>query len=188
MEVKSGIYSIKNILNNKTYVGSSINLKKRKREHFYQLRKGTHSNKHLQNAFSKYGETNFEFAVLERIEGKITNRETEWIKKLDSANREHGYNIAKKGGSCLGCVHGEEARRKNSARNNKTGYVGVSKLGNRYIAKIGYKGKTYRLGCFASAEEAAYEYNVVARGVMGISHDINYVERDYYKEIAEMLK
>lgn len=59
-----GIYRIKNIINNKSYVGQSKNLLDRKKQHFYYLRKNKHKNRHLQNAYNKYGEENFVFEIL----------------------------------------------------------------------------------------------------------------------------
>jgi len=53
MQLNSGIYIIS--YNNKNYVGSSSNLKKRIREHFSCLKRNTHPNSRLQRAFNKYG-------------------------------------------------------------------------------------------------------------------------------------
>ena len=52
---KSGIYQIKNLVNEKIYVGSAINLYQRKCEHFSDLRKNIHDNPHLQSSYNKYG-------------------------------------------------------------------------------------------------------------------------------------
>ena len=51
----SGIYKIVNRVTGKCYVGQSVTIKKRIREHFRLLRQGKHSNPHLQRAFDKYG-------------------------------------------------------------------------------------------------------------------------------------
>jgi len=66
----SGIYqySFRNSLDNKKYIGSSINLYKRHNDHLYSLRAGTHSNKHFQNAFNIYGLENLEYNILEYID------------------------------------------------------------------------------------------------------------------------
>lgn len=60
----SGIYKIKNKINNKFYIGSSINLKRRIYFHKYIARKNIHSNKHFQRAWNKHGEENFEFIII----------------------------------------------------------------------------------------------------------------------------
>ena len=43
----TGIYSIINIVNNKRYIGQSINIEERVKRHFRELRKGIHHNHHL---------------------------------------------------------------------------------------------------------------------------------------------
>ena len=64
----SGIYAIVNTLNNKKYVGSSSDIRKRYRQHYNELSKNSHINIHLQRAFNKYGESHFEFWILEQCE------------------------------------------------------------------------------------------------------------------------
>lgn len=54
------IYFIKNTITNNFYVGSSIEPEKRLHRHFYELRKGVHSNTYLQRAFDKYGESSLQ--------------------------------------------------------------------------------------------------------------------------------
>lgn len=64
----SGIYKIENTCNGKFYIGSTKNLQKRKYDHFYELRKGSHKNKIFQRSFNKYKEESFVFEVLEFCE------------------------------------------------------------------------------------------------------------------------
>ena len=59
-----GIYSITNKLNNKRYIGQSIDIETRIKRHFRELRRGVHHCHHLQRAFDKYGEDNFETEIL----------------------------------------------------------------------------------------------------------------------------
>ena len=62
----SGIYKIVNKVNGKYYVGSSRDvLKCRFYEHKRLLTKNKHFNKHLQNSWNVYGESNFEFVLVE---------------------------------------------------------------------------------------------------------------------------
>lgn len=58
-----GIYRI--IIGNKSYIGSSINLLTRKKQHYNDLRCNRHCNPFLQNAYNKYKEFNFE--ILETL-------------------------------------------------------------------------------------------------------------------------
>ena len=72
----SGIYCIENKINNKTYIGSSKNLYQRLLKHFALLRHDKHENAHLQSAWNKYGEENFEWFILEFCDTSIlTERE-----------------------------------------------------------------------------------------------------------------
>ena len=62
----SGIYKIVNKVNGKYYVGSSIDVKKRWREHVSDLQRGNHKNRHLQRSWNKYGKDNFTFVFVEQ--------------------------------------------------------------------------------------------------------------------------
>jgi group I intron endonuclease len=61
----SGIYKIINKINGKYYLGSTKNFKNRWKRHIKALKNNTHINKHLQNAWNKYGENSFEFTIIE---------------------------------------------------------------------------------------------------------------------------
>ena len=63
----SGIYKIVNKLNGKYYVGSTNHFWNRWRQHRYSLNRNKSNSKHLQYAWNKYGETAFDFAVIEKI-------------------------------------------------------------------------------------------------------------------------
>ena len=63
-----GIYEIVNVTNGKRYVGHSTNLDARWYQHKYTLRKGVGVNPRFQAAWDKYGESAFEFRVLEVVE------------------------------------------------------------------------------------------------------------------------
>jgi group I intron endonuclease len=112
--VQTGVYSIFNKINNKQYVGSaSVSFKRRWGLHRCLLNLGTHGNKHLQSAWTKYGEDSFSFVVLERCPPeKCVAREQFWIDKLNAANPLFGYNISPKAGSCLGMKLTQEQRLK----------------------------------------------------------------------------
>ena len=59
-----GIYQIRNLVNGKIYLGSSINIDRRWYSHECNLNGNYHENNHLQRAFDKYGADNFIFEVL----------------------------------------------------------------------------------------------------------------------------
>jgi group I intron endonuclease len=88
------IYRILNTVNLKNYVGSTIRLEKRWREHRNDLVRGTHGNTYLQMSWNKYGEENFEFIPIMECCSAIRDiLETYWINVLESANRKRGYNL-----------------------------------------------------------------------------------------------
>lgn len=92
------VYGIINKLDNKIYVGSTSrdNPLDRKAEHFRFLRKRKHHSKHLENAFWRDGEQNFEFIILEKVvpdKKLLVEREQYWINHFDAANPQFGYNV-----------------------------------------------------------------------------------------------
>ena len=64
----SGVYKIICHSNNKYYIGSAIDLNKRKDRHFRDLKNGKHHNLHLQRIYNKYGHDSFEFIIIENCE------------------------------------------------------------------------------------------------------------------------
>lgn len=95
MSKTSGIYVIQNKANGKLYVGSSVSVRYRwRQQHRTELRRGIHYNSHLQRAWNKYGEANFEFIILEECsEDLLVEREGYWIEHHKSWDRDHGYNL-----------------------------------------------------------------------------------------------
>lgn len=103
------IYEIRNTINNKRYVGSSINPKRRRVVHLRKLRQGKHHSIVLQRAFDKYGEESFFFSVIENNIPLtyLVEREQYWLNKLQPE-----YNVAKVAGSRIGVLASEETKRK----------------------------------------------------------------------------
>ena len=91
--MKSGIYKIINVVNNKFYVGSAVDLRRRKTRHFSELRTGKHKNRHLQAAWSKYGEKSFTFVIVEEhpIGDALLAAENVWLK--EHVGKDYCYNI-----------------------------------------------------------------------------------------------
>jgi len=58
-------------------------------------------------------------------------------------------------------------------KNNTTGYRGVGKKGNRYIAHIRSDNKEHHLGSFSTPEEAALAYNKAATELHGEFASLN---------------
>ena len=90
---KEGIYAIRNKINNKIYIGQSNNIYNRWSQHKSQLNRNVHGNRHLQNAWNKYGEENFDFLILELCNSdRIDDLERFYIKKYNSIDDKNGYN------------------------------------------------------------------------------------------------
>lgn len=80
---RSGIYEIVNDKGFHKYVGQSVDITNRWKDHVKDLRKNRHVNAYLQNAFNKYSERHFSFAVIEFCKPRDLNeREQYWIYKL----------------------------------------------------------------------------------------------------------
>lgn len=101
-----GIYKIQNKINKKIYIGQSINIEDRTKQH---LRNAFNENTHTYNyplsrSIRKYGVENFITEVLETTSiDTLTEKEQYWINHYNSKNK--GYNQedaaeSKKGESC----------------------------------------------------------------------------------------
>ena len=103
----SGIYKISFNGSSKFYIGSAVNLNKRRINHLSDLRKERHPNKMMQRMFNKHGEMNFIFDVIENVssEHDLINREQFYIDTLMPT-----INILKIANSSLGSKHTEKTR------------------------------------------------------------------------------
>lgn len=89
----AGVYCIKNIIDGRVYVGSSINIDKRIKNHIWNINKSTHRNIHLVDSIKKYGWDSFFFIVLEECDVvDIVSREQFWIDYYKSYVDTNGYN------------------------------------------------------------------------------------------------
>ena len=93
----SGIYAFKNKINGKYYIGSSIDIYTRYKQHLYRA-DATHTNKGqypLYQAIRKYGINNFEFFILEIFNDTndllLRQKERDYIIKYNSV-APNGYN------------------------------------------------------------------------------------------------
>lgn len=94
------VYKITNLINNKCYIGSSINVEKRWQQHknCSQNPNSIQYNYPLYNAFRKYGINNFSFEILKQDFSNIEEMEEyefNMIEQYDSTNKDCGYNQTK---------------------------------------------------------------------------------------------
>ena len=86
-----GIYKITNKLNQKSYVGLSIDIEHRWKQHKSPYSWERESGKSLYRAIKKYGLENFDFVVLEECsKEELKAKEKYWISKINSYR--DGYN------------------------------------------------------------------------------------------------
>lgn len=104
--MNSGIYKIINLINNKIYIGSAINLKRREYEHFRMLEKNIHYNDYLQRSYNKYKQENFKFEIITLCnKEELINLEQYYIDTLKPE-----YNNCKTAGSMLGFKFSDESK------------------------------------------------------------------------------
>ena len=92
-----GIYKITNTLNNKSYIGQSIHIKQRWKEHI-QASRNKEPQSLISKAIKKYGKENFKFEIIEQCKiVDLDEREIYWIKYYNSYSS--GYNMTMGGES-----------------------------------------------------------------------------------------
>ena len=96
--MKGYIYQIENLVTQESYIGQTIDIKRRKRTHFNELRNNTHKNPKLENSINKYGEQEFHFRFWEfdTTPEELNKLECEYIEKFNSL--KNGFNLVSGGG------------------------------------------------------------------------------------------
>lgn len=119
-----GIYLIRCNSENKIYIGQSKNIKKRYNGHIEKLRKNTHPNIYLQNAFNHYGEKDFSCETLYELldenfdRKKLHELEIYYISLYNSNDRMFGYNI-ESGGASFGRFPEETIKKMSDCKKGK---------------------------------------------------------------------
>ena len=106
MQLNSGVYIIS--YNNKNYVGSSSNLKKRIREHFNCLKRNAHPNSRLQRAYNKYGVDVFLYKIVATCSSEYLIKLEQWF--ID--NTKNTVNLSPFAYSSKGRVPKKSTRKK----------------------------------------------------------------------------
>ena len=98
----AGVYQVKNLVNGKVLLGSSLNLEGPLNRHKFMLKIGSHLNKDLQKDWDELGAEKFAFEILEQVQVKddpnfnlkdeLTLLEMIWLEKLQPFG-ERGYNL-----------------------------------------------------------------------------------------------
>ena len=94
-----GIYKITNLINQKSYIGQSINISRRIKDHFQKAEcpSDVSYNGALHSAIRKYGKNNFVWEVLEECSPEeLDSKEQYYIQKFNTYS-PNGYNILEGG-------------------------------------------------------------------------------------------
>lgn len=142
-----GIYLIRNKINNKIYIGQSVNIYRRWQEHLRSAQPNKYSKKSLRDsnapihlAMQKYKIENFEISLLEKCsKEQLNEKEIYWIALLKSNNSSIGYNITN-GGQDNFALRGENHSQAKLSQQDvnqiirllETTSLTFSEIGNKY--------------------------------------------------------
>jgi group I intron endonuclease len=161
---KCGIYKIINIQNGFYYIGSSVDITSRFGNHKSTLRKNSHNNPKLQNAWNKYGENSFSFEIVELCDPKILYRiEQKHLNKIKNSSQT--YNI-------VFIVGGFP----DSAGHKNPRWINVSATKKKIITKYWRKHRTVKTIQFIK-NEFGYGGSVARRIINEIKNELNMPNR-----------
>jgi len=99
-----GVFLIRNNVNDRVFLGVSLNLAGIINRHKFQLKNGNHPNKELQADWNKFGSSNFAFEIVDELtpghdatrdyRQELALLEKLWLEKLEPFE-ERGYNQRK---------------------------------------------------------------------------------------------
>ena len=198
-----GIYKIINCINSKVYIGQSIEIEKRFKQH--KINSKNNILYPLYNAIKCYGVDNFEFIIIEEVEdiNKLDQREQYWMDHYKSYDRNFGYNLSPTaGGSKRGYKHSKETRDKISISNKgrivteetkeKIGLANKGKVSNRKGCKLSKEHKVKLLTsvkCIKQSEEHRKNLSISHTGkILTEAHKRNMAESHKGKKHSEETK
>lgn len=102
---KAGVFMVKNTVNGRILLGSSLNIEGPLNKHRFMLQIGSHRNAAMQRDWKEFGAEAFVFEILETVppsdkpgfdvDDELKLLEEIWIEKLDPFG-ERGYNTDRK--------------------------------------------------------------------------------------------
>lgn len=194
MKKRTGIYKIKNIITEKVYVGSAIDIDNRWRKHKQMINEGDHHSIKLQNSVNKHGIDKFVFEIVEECKKELLiEREQYWIDTLDSY--QNGYNSRPIANSNLGIrlPISEETKRKIGLKSKGRKHTEETKkkIKEKRKSQIFTKETREKLSKIHSgkkwSEDSRLKLSEVMKGKSPVNKGKTYEEL-YGKEKAEELK
>lgn len=159
----SGIYWIKNKINNLIYIGSSKDIGSRIIKHFSQLRTQKHPNHLLLADFNKYGQDAFEFGVYELTDCDLSDKERDYQNQFELSML---YNLQVKGShrsdaQRLACKTSDKASHKTVEYRAKMKALKSNKIGkfDRYSGKL--------VEIYQNSDEACTKTNLAKSTILG---------------------
>ena len=113
------LYEIKNIINNKRYIGRTCNPDIRKKRHFRELEKNKHHCIFLQRAFNKYGKENFIFNIIDTRNTLKEIQELELSYINDNSNLYNVSNLSSGGDLISNHPNNDQIRKKISSSSKR---------------------------------------------------------------------
>lgn len=170
----AGIYMIKNNLNGKCYIGQSVKLRSRLKDHMRNAKNGK-LDLPIYRAINKYGFHNFTVDILESFipDSNITNEEL--IKQLDQLEKKYieeynayaeGYNCTKGGDfGVLGLKMTEEQKKKVSENSKKQAVKTYKPI---YLYSVKEKSTIYAISITAASNIANIDRSNLIRTARGL--------------------
>lgn len=148
-----GIYKITNNINGHSYIGQSIHIEERFKEHKKPYNWEREKNKPLYIAFQKYGLENFSFDIIEECQpNQLDIKEQYWIEYYNTY--QNGYNVTVGGETNYGQNHPGHKLTKKDVIDIRTRYANLERkkdvylLYNQRIGQSGFgkiwKGQTWK--------------------------------------------
>ena len=152
--------------NDKNYYGSSNDFPRRKSQHLSRLRRNDHVNKHLQNAYNKYGEESFVFVIL-NVYDNVEDMEAAEQQLIDEfLGESFNKSCSAKGPKLFGEDNGFYGKKHSEETKVKMRNAKLGKVSNQAIVVITDKGiySSITLACQYHGIEKSTYYRRLKKG------------------------
>lgn len=189
MEQTYCVYLIHNVKNNKVYVGKAGDSKARWRKHLSIAScKRAKEQFAIHRAIHKYGESSFEFTVIQSLPNELICNEAEqyWISFFKSKSKQFGYNLTEGGEGVSGRVVSEETREKIRQKALGRKHTQETKLkmsgdGNHHSKLTSNEVKNIRnvFNKNTSLVSLAKEYKISSAAIARVIYNVDWYDKNY---------